>query len=102
MRAAAERVLARVSRESDDALLTTPVGGIRLIDYLPSRVLELTVHAVDVLAATNADGDVPPGAAAVSLRLIADLAAERGCARGLLRALTGRDSLPPAFNALPV
>ena len=103
VRATAERVLDRVGRESDDALLSTPVGGIRLIDYLPTRVLELTVHAGDIAAAMNADRDaLPPGAAAVSLRLLADIAVERGCATVVLRSLTGRCSQPPTFNVLPV
>lgn len=99
---AARRVLARVDQEADDALLTTPMGGIRLIDYLPSRVLELTVHTADIVAAVKLDREAPPSAASVSLHLMADLAVARGCATPLLRSLTGRVSLPPAFNVLPV
>lgn len=102
VQATARRVLARVAREPDDALLTTPVGAIRLIDYLPSRVLELTVHTADVTAAVRLDGMVLPNAASVSLHLLADLAVERGCATLLLRSLTGRGGLPLAFNVLPV
>ena len=102
VRAAAQRVLARVTREADDALLGTPVGGIRLIDYLPSRVLELTVHTRDIAAALQLDQDPPPGAASVSLHLMADLAVECGCAATLLGSLAGRHSLPPAFSVLPV
>ena len=102
VQAIAHRVLARVGREADDALLTTPVGGIRLIDYLPSRVLELTVHTADIVAAVNLDGEAPPSAASVSLHLMADLAVERECATPLLTSLTGRHPLPLAFNALPI
>ena len=60
VQATARRVLARVAREADDALLATPVGGIRLIDYLPSRVLELTVRTADIIAAVKLDGEAPP------------------------------------------
>ena len=102
VRTTAERVLARVGREPDDALLATPVGGIRLIDYLPSRVLELTVHTADILAAVDSGKEAPSSAARVSLRLMADLAVERGCATFLLGSLTGRNALPPTFNVLPV
>ena len=102
VQAIAHRVLARADREADDALLTTPVGGIRLIDYLPSRVLELTVHTADIVAAVKLDSEAPPSATSVSLHLMADLAVERGCATALLRSLTGRHPLPSALNVLPV
>ena len=102
VRGTAQRVLARVDREADDALLATPVGGMRLIDYLPSRILELTVHTLDILAATGSSKPAPPRAATVSLRLLADLAVERGRAAVLLGSLTGRSSLPTTFNVLPV
>ena len=102
VQAIAHRVLARLDREADDALLTTPMGGIRLIDYLPSRVLELTVHTADIVAAVKLDSEAPPRAASVSLHLMADLVVERGYATPLLIALTGRNPLPLAFNVLPV
>ena len=102
VQATAQRVLARVAREADDALLTTPVGGIRLIDYLPSRVLELTVHTADIVAAVKLGGEAPSSAARVTLHLLADLAVERRCAAPLLQSLTGRGPLSPAFNVLPV
>ena len=102
VRAAALRVLDLVARKADDALLATPVGGIRLIDYLPSRVLELTVHTADIAAALNLDGEAPLSAVSVSLHLMADLAVECGYATPLLGSLTGRHPLPPAFNVLPV
>src|SRR5262249_8399177 len=39
----AARVLAHVQTAADAVLVSTPVGGVRLIDYLPSRVFELAV-----------------------------------------------------------
>ena len=102
LQATAQRVLARVTREADDALLATPVGGIQLIDYLPSRVLELTVHTRDIAAALQLDKNPPLSAASVTLHLMADLAVESGCATTLLGSLVGRHPLPPAFNVLPV
>ena len=102
VQATAQRVLARVAREADDALLATPVGGIRLIDYLPSRVLELTVHTADIATAVKLDRKAPPSALSVCLHLMADLAVERGCPTILLRSLTGRGPLPSSFSVLPV
>ena len=100
VQATAQRVLTRVAQEADDALLTTPVGGIRLIDYLPSRVLELTVHTADIAAAVKLDTQAPSSAASVSLHLMADLAIQHGCAVPLLLSMTGRGSLAPGFNVL--
>ena len=91
-----------MAQKADEALLTTPVGGIRLIDYLPSRVLELTVHIADIAAVVKPDTQAPSSAASVSLHLVADLAIERGCAAPLLLSMTGRGSLAPGFNVLPV
>ncbi|MFV0534131.1 MAG: maleylpyruvate isomerase N-terminal domain-containing protein [Cumulibacter sp.] len=38
----ADRVRARVNAQQDDAVATTPVGAIALLDYLPTRAFELT------------------------------------------------------------
>src|SRR6266446_3593476 len=48
VRGIATRVLAQVKIASDEILVSTPVGGMRLIDYLPSRVFELAVHTLDL------------------------------------------------------
>ena len=51
----AEAVLAKVSEVlaiidslDDSAPVTTSIGAVRLIDYLPTRVLEIVVHTLDV------------------------------------------------------
>ena len=48
VRTIADRVLARVSAEPDGAPCGSAAGAMRLIDYLPTRVVELTVHTVDL------------------------------------------------------
>src|SRR5438876_2748890 len=78
------RVLAQVNTASDDVLVSTPVGGMRLIDYLPSRVFELTVHTLDLAAALSVAVTLPETAAAVALHLLADLAIQPGKAAVLL------------------
>jgi uncharacterized protein (TIGR03083 family) len=100
VRDTARRVLEKVKATADDATLTTPVGGMRLIDYLPSRVFELTVHTLDLGTALKTEITIPHTAAAITLRLLADLALQPGKAAPLLLAATGRRPLPPDFNLL--
>lgn len=96
----AKRVLTRVNSEQADSLVATPVGGMRLIDYLPTRTFELTVHTCDLAVALNQPLDVPPTAAAESLRVLGGLAVQGGTAGLLLLAATGRRALPPGFTIL--
>jgi uncharacterized protein (TIGR03083 family) len=96
----ATRVLGRVQQTPDEACLTTPVGGMQLIDYLPSRIFELTIHTLDLGAAIAVDIDLPEAASAVTLNMIAELAQQPGKAAPLLLAATGRRALPATFSLL--
>lgn len=102
----ADRVLARVDREPDDAPVATPAGTMRLVDYLPSRIFELTVHRLDIMAATGGDVDQAESAAgagagvALSLVVAGGLASYRRDAASALLALTGRRALPAGFNVV--
>jgi uncharacterized protein (TIGR03083 family) len=100
VRATARRVLARLVDTPDDVLVTTPVGGMRFIDYLPSRVFELTVHTLDLATAISQEVAVPDTATRVTFALLADLVLRSGNAIPLLLAATGRDALPAGFNVL--
>ncbi|SDS93401.1 Mycothiol maleylpyruvate isomerase N-terminal domain-containing protein [Friedmanniella luteola] len=94
------RVLPLVAGCDGAELVTTVVGGMRLADYLPTRVFELAVHGADLAAALDLPLDVPPTAAASALRLVADLAVADGRAGTLLRAVTGRTGLPGGYSVL--
>jgi uncharacterized protein (TIGR03083 family) len=96
----AARVLAQVQTASDEALLSTPVGGMRLIDYLPSRIFELAVHTLDIAAALPVMVTLPAPVAAVALYLLADMALQSDKAATLLLAATGRRALPAGFWVL--
>ncbi len=96
----AARVLAQVKTASDDVLVSTPVGGMRLIDYLPSRIFELAVHTLDIAAALPVMVTLPEPVAAVALHLLADLALQPDKAAALLLAATGRRALPAGFWVL--
>ena len=96
----ADRVLALIRTVADDALLGTPVGGMRLLDYLPTRTFELVVHTLDLAAALGVDAQPPEAALDAALDLAVDLATRRGRGPVALLALTGRRPLPPGFSVL--
>ena len=51
----AERGRAAILGAEPDAIVTTPVGKMRLDDYLPTRTFELAVHSVDMAAVLNVE-----------------------------------------------
>lgn len=96
----ATRVLAGVQTAADDAPVSTPVGGMRLIDYLPSRIFELAVHTLDLATALSLQVTLPAAATDVSLHLLADITLHSGKAAPLLLAATGRGTVPAGFSVL--
>ncbi|MGD9959925.1 maleylpyruvate isomerase family mycothiol-dependent enzyme [Nocardioides sp.] len=95
-----DRVVALVSNALADDHVDTPVGAMRLIDYLPTRTFELTVHTCDLAIALGTEPRPPADAARVSLALISDRAVAGGAAATLLLAATGRHPLPGGFTVL--
>ena len=96
-----ERVLDLVDGSPGDALVSTPVGTMTLVGYLPTRTFELVVHGLDLATAVGAD--LPAQLAApvsACVRLAAALAADRGEAVDVLLALTGRRALPEGFSVV--
>ncbi len=96
----AARVVPVVMAARGSELVTTIAGGMRLLDYLPTRTFELVVHTADLAAALSVHADVPVRAGQQALELVATLAAEEGLAAPLLLAATGRTGLPPGFSVL--
>jgi Mycothiol maleylpyruvate isomerase N-terminal domain len=97
-----ERVMTRLDAARDDARVGTVVGGMTLITYLPTRIVELTIHTLDLIAALGEDVErpLPDAAAAVTAQVIIDLAHHRGRDGLLLLAATGRRPLPVGFTVL--
>ncbi|MGB5953412.1 MAG: maleylpyruvate isomerase N-terminal domain-containing protein [Ornithinimicrobium sp.] len=95
-----QRAIAGLAGHNGETLLGTPVGGMRLINYLPTRTFELTVHTCDLASALGRPLDVPPGAATETLHLVSGLATDADLAGPLLLAATGRGSLPAGFSVL--
>ncbi len=100
VQAIVHRVLDRVRAAGGDALVGTPVGGMRLVDYLPTRTFELTVHTCDLAVALGRPLDVPESAATQSLAVLGGLAVQAGVAPLLLLSATGRRQLPAGFSVL--
>lgn len=94
------RVLRRVATAPDTALVATPVGGMRLLDYLPTRVFELTIHTLDVATALAISVTAPETAMRVTGTLIMDMALSADSGVQLLLATTGRGTLPAGFSVL--
>jgi uncharacterized protein (TIGR03083 family) len=94
------RATAALAAVSDDDLITSAAGGMRVRDWLPTRTFELVVHGSDVATAAGLPIDLDPGALAEAAALAARVAAATGDGLPALRALTGRAALPPGFSVL--
>lgn len=98
--AAALRVSALLNAADDNLVIMSAVGGIRLIDYLPTRTFELIIHSLDLAAALGRSIEPPALAGRSALSIVADLALHSGQAGDVLLSLTGRRALPAGFSVL--
>ncbi|MCH7736795.1 MAG: maleylpyruvate isomerase N-terminal domain-containing protein [Chloroflexi bacterium] len=85
---------------SDDHIMGTPVGGIRLIDYLPTRTFELIIHTMDLAKSIGVEAEPPERGMEATVRLLGQIALYRGQAPSLVLAATGRNGLPDGFSVL--
>jgi hypothetical protein len=91
---AAEAALAEVA---DDDIVESAAGGMRVVDWLPTRTFELVVHGLDISAATGIAFEPSDAALADVTALAARLVVAVGDGAVVLRALTGRGALPAGF-----
>jgi uncharacterized protein (TIGR03083 family) len=96
--AASASAIALVAATAPDAVLGSPAGTMTLARYLPSRIAELTIHALDLADALGAGLAPPPAALRESLAFVAAIAARRDEPAAVLRALTGRGQLPAGYS----
>jgi uncharacterized protein (TIGR03083 family) len=100
VRASLDAVVLVLTGVSEGTTIAYTNGGIRLEHYLQTRVLELVIHTLDLLAAIN-DNTQPPREALLStLHLIADLAADSGFGGQFALLATGRGIIPDRFSVL--
>ena len=100
LRTVAARTLAALEEFADDDPMSTSFGTVRLVDYLPTRILEVVVHTLDIADAAGIPVEPPPDALRVSLALLGDIAVRQGEGAMLALALSGRRSLPEGYNVL--
>ncbi len=92
-----------LQRTPASRVLETRGGGITLEDYLPTRVVELVVHGLDLADALGIEADVSTTAMSVTLETLAELSALRPDVLDpvvLVRAMTGRGTFPEGTNLL--
>lgn len=97
-RALLDDARAALDATGDDEVVPTIGGGMRVVDYLPTRTFELVVHGGDIAAATGLSVAFSTDALADAAALAARAAVELGHGPTLLAALTGRAPLPPGFS----
>ena len=74
--------------------------GMRLYGYLPTRIFELAVHALDIARATGLALQLPVDVLDESLTLAARVAVALGEGDTVLLSLTGRLALPASFSVV--
>ena len=94
VRAASIRAIALAQSAPDDAMVGTPFGEQRLADYLRSRTAELVLHGLDL----GTDVEPPNIALEQCGAYLLGVAQWKGHGLDVIRALTGRGSLPEGFN----
>lgn len=94
------RCLGFVEGQGDDAPVTTSIGPVRLVDYLPTRVLEVVIHTLDVAEAAGVAFDPGDGGLTFSLALLGEIAVQHGDGAALALAISGRRSLGEGYNVL--
>ncbi|WP_127500803.1 maleylpyruvate isomerase N-terminal domain-containing protein [Actinoplanes solisilvae] len=96
----AGRATQALAAVADDDVVTTPVGGMRVRDWLPTRTFELVVHGSDVAAAADVPVEFDPAVVSEATLLAARVAVALGDGPVVLSALTGRSSLPEKFSVV--
>lgn len=100
VRALASAAVEAIAGADRGTLVRTPAGGMRLLDYLPTRTFELTVHSLDLLGATGMRRELPAGPVHAATQVSVELAARQGKAVDVLLALNNRQRLGPDFAIL--
>ena len=83
-----------IASAPDGAVIGTPFGERSLDSYLPSRAAELVVHGLDL----DTSVDPPAEALADCGAFLVSQAVASGRGVDVVRALSGRGTLAPAFN----
>jgi uncharacterized protein (TIGR03083 family) len=94
------RVASMLPSYADDYALVTIVGGMRLDEYLRTRIFELVVHGLDIAVATGVDPDFDEAPLLDATCLATEVVALSGRAPDLLLTLTGRRPFPEGLTVV--
>lgn len=94
------RTKALIASQPADRIVSIGGMGIRLDEYLRTRVVELTVHSIDLARAIGVPAEPPTEAVATAVALLSGTAVHKGLGEVLLMALTGRAPLPQGFTTV--
>lgn len=94
------RATSALAGAGDDDQVATPAGGMRVRDWLPTRTFELVVHGTDAAVAAGVPISFDADTVAEAAALAARVAVAVGDGPVVLRALTGRGSLPAGFTII--
>ena len=100
VRAARADALAVLIEISDHHPVASRAGGMRFIDWLATRTVELTVHGLDLAAAIGSTAAPGEAALRTTFGVLSEIAIAQHKAPGLLLALTGRHPLPTGFSLM--
>ena len=100
IRGLVREVLRELDAEPGDPLITTIAGGMRLSDYLPTRTYELAEHGFDIATAAGIEFAPPDDVLSETTRLAVDVSRLLGDGALVLKALTGRATLPDGFSVV--
>lgn len=98
--AALARVGAAIESQPSNRIVSIGGMGIRLPEYLRTRVFELVVHTIDLSRASGIPHGLPEAAVEDAVKLAAAVATRRGSGEDVLLALTGRSPLPEHFSVV--
>ncbi|WP_347353528.1 maleylpyruvate isomerase N-terminal domain-containing protein [Intrasporangium sp.] len=95
-----ERTRTKVGTADPDALISVMGGGMKVRNYLSTRIFELVVHGYDIGAATGVEVTFSEPVLGHAVELAARIAVTFGKGRAALLALTGRGRLPAGFSVV--
>lgn len=98
--AALDRGMALIRESGPHRLVAVGDFGIRLEEYLRTRVFELVIHGMDIAKATGLEHGLSDAVIAEVADLSARVAVRKGFGQDILFALTGRRPLPGRFSIL--
>ncbi|MCV7290487.1 maleylpyruvate isomerase N-terminal domain-containing protein [Mycolicibacterium wolinskyi] len=95
-----EQALSDIDGVGDPPITVIGGYGIRLSDYLQTRIFELAVHSLDIARATGVAAHLPADVLAAATTLAAGIGVALGDGGTVLLALTGRAGLPESFSVV--